>query len=84
MTGVVETVPAFVPVVQISRAAAVAYEAAPAASAQAQLTRAPQPSQLVAELPNGVMLRLECAGHDTTLVTAMIETLGRCDVTARR
>jgi len=84
-TDVAQTVPAFVPVVPISRAATVAYEAAPTACAQAQLAaRAPQPSQLVVELPNGVMLRLECAGHVTTLVTAMIETLGRCDVPVRR
>lgn len=83
-TGGVETVPTFVPVVQISRAETVAYEAAPAAAAQAQPMRAAQPSQLVAELPNGVMLRLECSGDDTTLVTAMIETLGRGDVPVRR
>jgi transposase len=35
-------------------------------------------------LPNGVTLRLECGGQDATLVSVMIETLGRCDVPARR
>jgi len=40
--------------------------------------------RLMAELPNGVTLRLECASQDATLVTVMIEALGRCDVPARR
>jgi transposase len=44
----------------------------------------PAPSRLMAELPNGITLRLECAGQDATLVSVMIETLGRCDVPARR
>lgn len=40
--------------------------------------------RLMAELPNGVTLRLECALQDATLVAVMIEALGRCNVPARR
>jgi transposase len=46
--------------------------------------RSPLPSRLVAQLPNGVNVELECATQDCALVTAMIETLARCDVPARR
>jgi transposase len=35
-------------------------------------------------MPNGVTLRLECSGQDMELVSAMILTLGRCDVPAGR
>jgi transposase len=34
--------------------------------------------------PLGVTLRLECSGQDVELVSAMIVTLGRCDVPAGR
>ncbi len=44
----------------------------------------PLPSRLVAQLPNGVSLELECSGQDDALVRAMIETLSRCHVPARR
>ncbi len=40
--------------------------------------------RLTVEMPNGVTLRLECSGQDVELVTAMIVTLGRCDVPAGR
>jgi transposase len=40
--------------------------------------------RLVVEMPNGVTLRLECSGQDVELVSAMILTLGRCDVPAGR
>ena len=40
--------------------------------------------RLTVEMPNGVTLRLECSGHDVELMTAMIVTLGRCDVPAGR
>jgi transposase len=48
--------------------------------------RQPDPSapSLTVELPNGVTLRLECSGRDVDLVSAMIVTLGRCDVPAGR
>src|SRR3954453_16409065 len=40
--------------------------------------------RLTVEMPNGVTLRLECSGQDFELVSAMIVTLGRCDVPAGR
>jgi transposase len=40
--------------------------------------------RLTVEMPNGVTLRLECSGRDVELVSAMIVTLGRCDVPASR
>jgi len=77
----------FVPIVEIARA-----------DPQPQLprlppphreaTRVPQhpaaPSRLTVEMPNGITLRLECGTQDATLVSAMIETLGRYDVPAGR
>ncbi|CAN7776873.1 transposase [Cupriavidus necator] len=44
----------------------------------------PLPARLVARLPNGVSVELECSGQDATLVMATIEALGRCHVPARR
>jgi transposase len=47
------------------------------------ISDAPAPralSHLTVQMPNGVTLKLECSGHDTSLVSAMIETLGRCNV----
>jgi transposase len=41
-------------------------------------------SQLTVEMPNGVTLRLDCTAGDASLVSAMIESLGRCDVQTRR
>ncbi len=38
--------------------------------------------RLTVAMPNGVTLRLECSGQDVELVSAMIVTLGRCDVPA--
>jgi transposase len=46
--------------------------------------RAPMPSRLLAQLPNGATVELECTAGDASLVSALIETLGRCDVPARR
>ena len=40
--------------------------------------------RLTVEMPNGVTLRLECSGQDVELISAMIVTLGRCDVPAGR
>jgi transposase len=40
--------------------------------------------RLTVEMPNGVTLLLECGLQDVELVTAMIVTLGRCDVPAGR
>jgi transposase len=72
--------PAFVPVVRIDAAEAVVREACPE---PARIDATPSLSRLVAELPNGVTLKLECDGHDATLMSAMIETLVRCHVPAR-
>ena len=47
----------------------------------ARRTDQPAP-RLTVEMPNGVTLRLECSGQDVELVSAMIVTLGRCDVPA--
>ncbi|KVD84115.1 hypothetical protein WS62_20730 [Burkholderia sp. ABCPW 14] len=78
--------PAFVPVVQIGG------EQAMLAGANRRSTRIevaqsahclPSSSRLVAELPNGVMLNLECDGQDASLMSTMIETLVRCHVPAR-
>jgi transposase len=44
----------------------------------------PPAPRLTVEMPNGVRLRLECSGRDVELVSAMIVTLGRCDVPAGR
>jgi transposase len=44
----------------------------------------PRGPRLTVEMPNGVTLRLECSGQDVELVSAMILTLGRCDVPAGR
>lgn len=42
------------------------------------------PLILTAQMPNGLTLKLELAGSDALLRSAMIETLGRCDVLAGR
>ncbi|WP_454830485.1 IS66-like element accessory protein TnpA [Paraburkholderia xenovorans] len=83
--GVAKAMPAFIPVVQPEHAEVTTCEAhvAPVTLArQAQCVT--QPSRLIAELPNGVTLRLECAGDNASLVMTMIETLGRCHVPVRR
>ena len=41
-------------------------------------------SRLLAQLPNGVTVELECTAGDVLLVSALIETLGQCHVPARR
>ena len=89
--GAIERAPeVFVPVVELCGAAG-ALE--PPASLpirhpvhRARVARHPDPSgpRLTVEMPNGVTLRLEYSGHDVDLVTALIVTLGRCDVPAGR
>jgi transposase len=39
---------------------------------------------LRAQLPNGVTLEFECASQDAGLVSAVIDSLGRCDVPSGR
>ncbi len=54
----------------------------PVQPAQAARHADPPGPRLTVEMPNGVTLRLECSGRDVELVSAMIVTLGRCDVPA--
>jgi transposase len=76
---------AFVPVVEISRREVVEHkDAVKLTSEPTRSSPPPVHSQLTVEMPNGVTLRLDCTGQDAPLVSAMIETLGRCDVQARR
>jgi transposase len=37
-----------------------------------------------AQLPNGVTFEVECSGRDAALITTVIESLGRCDVSSGR
>ena len=75
---------AFVPVVEIGcREVAEPIEQSLHDPARTSLP-SPVRSQLTVEMPNGVTLRLDCTGQDAPLVSAMIETLGRCDVQTRR
>jgi transposase len=73
---------AFVPVVEVAHAEAPADEPprpTPPAAPPAALLR-PAPARLKAHLPNGVVLELACGEHDAALVSAVIDSLGRCDV----
>lgn len=86
---VIETAPAaFVPVVEVHDAGRQAGRPAMpgpvSVPVRALQPPAPLPSRLVAQLPNGVSLELVCSGQDDALVRAMIETLSRCHVPARR
>ncbi|CAB3809894.1 hypothetical protein LMG28138_06122 [Pararobbsia alpina] len=86
------TMAAFVPVVEIDGAGMVPKPSTASTNlpvchddSGALSTRSSSaPARLRAQLPNGVTLTLECTGQDAPLVSAMIETLGRCDVQARR
>ncbi|PRE10911.1 IS66 family insertion sequence hypothetical protein [Burkholderia multivorans] len=77
---------AFIPVVEIDRHDTLEpMPVATSVSAPARAsTRASVRSQLTVEMPNGVTLRLDCTEQDAPLVSAMIESLGRCHVQARR
>jgi transposase len=87
-TQVIESAPpAFVPVVEISRADTQPGQPRrlPAGHEPVRsLPRPPAPSRLTVEMPNGITLKLECGAQDATLISAMIETLGRCHVPAGR
>jgi transposase len=77
--------PAFVPVLEVVGAEPVRLPSRPAlpdaepVAARREPMRAsqrpPLPSRLVAQLPNGVSLELECAQQDTALLRAMIDAL---------
>jgi transposase len=79
---------AFVPVVEVDSheamigrqpAKAQRHDAEPRTSRHAMAS-----ARLTAQMPNGITLKLECDGNDAALLSAMIETLGRCDVPAGR
>jgi transposase len=81
---------AFVPVVELCGVAGRPEPPVPAPiqhpvhRAKAAYHADPPPPRLTVEMPNGVTLRLEFSGRDVELVSAMIVTLGRCDVPAGR
>ncbi|MGF6963836.1 transposase [Paraburkholderia sp. WC7.3g] len=71
-------VPAFVPVVELAPPGPATSEALAASTRREAVRpshRPPLPSRLVAQLPNGVSLELECGQQDTALLTAMIDAL---------
>ncbi len=78
------TLPAFVPVVEVSGVTRVTESPAVHGCLPARAPARTQPSQrpslapalLRARLPNGVTVELECGGQDVALVKAMIEALG--------
>ena len=77
---------AFVPVVQIGAVDASVTDVCrrPPRMGVAQSGDGLMPSsQLVAQLPNGVTLKLDCNECDLALMSTMIETLVRCHVPAR-
>ena len=80
----------FVPVVELSGVAGAPAPPVPPAiqhhvpSAKAGRHTDPPAPRLTVEMPNGVRLQLECTGRDVEVVSAMIVTLGRCDVPAGR
>jgi len=76
--------PAFVPVVEVQAAGPQVEQDLPTMPVRTLQPPPPLPSRLVARLPNGVSVELECSGQDATLVMATIEALGRCHVPARR
>jgi transposase len=86
------TMAAFVPVVEIDGAERVPKPSTASTnlpvchddSGALSMRSSPAPARLRAQLPNGITLTLDCSGQDAPLVSAMIETLGRCDVQAQR
>ena len=71
---VIENAPtAFVPAVEIGAAKRLPVHREPVAA-----TPVPSPSlaRLIAQLPNGAKIELECTGRDTALMVAMIKALG--------
>jgi transposase len=79
---------AFVPVLLGSSAPMVQRDRAPTRPTAAAIPSATglnvPPSRLRAQMPNGVTFEFECASGDAALITTVIETLGRCDVSPGR
>jgi transposase len=78
----------FVPVVTVPSEHAVverksAMPVSPEATASSAADRAAL-SMLTVLMPNGITLKFQCSGNDATLLSAMIETLGRCNVPTER
>jgi transposase len=77
---------AFVPVVQIGAVEASVTDVC-RRSSRMEIAQSrddiSSPSRLVAELPNGVTLKLDCNEQACALMSTMIETLVRCHVPAR-
>ena len=75
---------AFVPVVEVDSHEAVVAPASAKAHRHTPAARTSSPAmtsaRLMVQMPNGVTLRFECSGNDAPLLSAVIETLGRCDV----
>ncbi|MGT2453970.1 IS66-like element accessory protein TnpA [Cupriavidus basilensis] len=71
----------FVPVVEMPGGG---HRAEPGQDAKPVTTLAALPVRLSACLPSGATMELECSAADVALVTAVIETLGRSHVSARR
>lgn len=78
-------VPAFVPVVETACAEVPTDELSlPTLPAAPPAPSARSAVRLKAHLPNGVVLELACGEHDATLVSVVIDSLGRCDVSPGR
>ncbi|WP_310076016.1 hypothetical protein, partial [Paraburkholderia graminis] len=79
---------AFVPVVMVSSEQALVEHNSVRSSSLAATASSPAnaaaASTLTAQMPNGITLKLECGKNDAALLSVMIETLGRCDVPAKR
>jgi transposase len=86
-SGVERALSAFVPVVAPDGADPLAEQRRPLPTRSERARSLPGQragSRLSAQLPNGILLSLDCAGQDARLVSAMIETLGRCHVPSGR
>lgn len=79
---------AFVPVMLGSSVPMVQGDRAPTRPTAAAIASATglnmPPVCLRAQMPNGVTFAFECASGDAALITTVIETLGRCDVSPGR
>lgn len=78
---------AFIPVVLGNGGAGANAQAKPMPDRMATTTApamATPSARLRAQMPNGVTFEFECVDGDAALLAALVETLGRCDVSPRR